>query len=211
MEERVCNDKSECTLLCMIHFLYTCFGCEEPNCRTVFFVRNLWANYVMLEMKELMYSRDELFMRSFENNTLVEAMINNSPLLFIHHSLYLISMMTLSIGNIFRATGHLCGEFTGHWWIPRTKASDAELWCFILVSARINGWVNNREAGDLRRHRAHYGVIVMQTLCILYQWPSWNNHCQRISYFNLGCAFILIFKCWRMVWNYHIWILVVID
>ena len=23
-----------------------------------------------------------------------------------------------------------CGEFTGHRWIPRTKASDAELWCF---------------------------------------------------------------------------------
>ena len=26
---------------------------------------------------------------------------------------------------------------------------------------RINGWVNNREAGDLRRYRAHYDVIVM--------------------------------------------------
>ena len=32
---------------------------------------------------------------------------------------------------------------------------------FYLISAWINGWVNNREAGDLRRHRAHYGVIVM--------------------------------------------------
>ena len=27
--------------------------------------------------------------------------------------------------KIFRVTGHLCGEFTGHWWIPLTKASDA--------------------------------------------------------------------------------------
>ena len=26
----------------------------------------------------------------------------------------------------------------------------------------INGWVNIREAGDLRRHRAHYDVIVMK-------------------------------------------------
>ena len=34
-------------------------------------------------------------------------------------------------GNIFRATGHLCGEFTGHRWISHTKASDAELWCFL--------------------------------------------------------------------------------
>ena len=40
------------------------------------------------------------------------------------------SMMTSSNGNIFRITGPLCGEFTGHRWIPQTKASDAELWCF---------------------------------------------------------------------------------
>ena len=29
----------------------------------------------------------------------------------------------------------------------------------------LNGWVNNREAGDLRRHRPHYGVTVMCCLC----------------------------------------------
>ena len=40
-------------------------------------------------------------------------------------------MMTSSNGNIFPVTGLLCGEFTGHQWIPRTKASDAELWCFL--------------------------------------------------------------------------------
>ena len=27
--------------------------------------------------------------------------------------------------HIFRVTDHLCGEFTGHRWIPHTKASDA--------------------------------------------------------------------------------------
>ena len=32
---------------------------------------------------------------------------------------------------------------------------------FTLICARISGWVNNREAGDLRPNRAHYGVIVM--------------------------------------------------
>ena len=42
-----------------------------------------------------------------------------------------ISMMTSSNGNIFRVTGHLCREFTGGRWIPRTKASGAELWCFL--------------------------------------------------------------------------------
>ena len=40
-------------------------------------------------------------------------------------------MMTSANGNIFRVTGHLCGEYTGPRWMPRTKASDAELWCFL--------------------------------------------------------------------------------
>ena len=46
-------------------------------------------------------------------------------------------------------------------WIPLTKASDAELWCFSLIYVWINGWVNNREAGDLRRYRVHCDVSVM--------------------------------------------------
>ena len=32
---------------------------------------------------------------------------------------------------------------------------------FSLICAWTNAWVNNREAGDLRRHRAHYDVIVV--------------------------------------------------
>ena len=32
---------------------------------------------------------------------------------------------------------------------------------FSLICVWRNGWVNNREAGDLRRYRAHYDVIVM--------------------------------------------------
>ena len=50
-------------------------------------------------------------------------------------------------------------------------------WCralmFSLICAWINGWVNNREAGDLKRHRAHYGVTVMrssQSLTWLQVW-----------------------------------------
>ena len=55
---------------------------------------------------------------------------------------------------------HLCGEFTGHRWIPRSQWRGALM--FSLICVWINGWVNNREAGDLRRHRAHYGVIVIE-------------------------------------------------
>ena len=32
---------------------------------------------------------------------------------------------------------------------------------FSLICTWINGWINNREAGDLRRHRAHYDATVM--------------------------------------------------
>ena len=32
---------------------------------------------------------------------------------------------------------------------------------FSSIWAQINGWVNNGEAGDVRRHRAHYDVTVM--------------------------------------------------
>ena len=87
------------------------------------------------------------------------------------HNIVHIFMMTSSNGNIFRVTGHLCGEFTGPRWIPRTKASDAELWCF-FICVWINGWVNNREAGDLRRYRAHCDVTVM---CSPAADRQWNN------------------------------------
>ena len=43
-------------------------------------------------------------------------------------------MMTSSNGNIFHVTGPLCGKFTGHRWIPRTKVSNPELWCFLWAA-----------------------------------------------------------------------------
>ena len=60
----------------------------------------------------------------------------------------------------FRVTGLLCGEFTGHRWIP-CKGQWRGVLMLSLICAWINGLVNNRDAGDLWRHRAHYDVIVM--------------------------------------------------
>ena len=74
------------------------------------------------------------------------------------------AMMTSSNGSIFRVTNPLCGKFTGHRWIPHTKASDVELWFFFLICAWINGWENIREAGDLRRHHPHYDATVMAVI-----------------------------------------------
>ena len=65
-----------------------------------------------------------------------------------------IIMTTSSSGNIFRVTGHLCGEFTSEF--PHKRQ-----WRGALMFSLICVWVNNHEAGDLRSYRAHYDVIVM--------------------------------------------------
>ena len=85
-----------------------------------------------------------------------------------HHLQRRYTMTSLN-GNIFRVTGHLCGEFTGPRWIPRTKASDAELWLFFFMCTPINSSVNNGEDGDLRRHRTHYGVTIMNELILIHE------------------------------------------
>ena len=67
-------------------------------------------------------------------------------------------IMTLSNGNLFCVTGHLCGEFTAHRWIPCTKVSDAELWFFFYL--RLNkqlskqwwGWWFETPSCPLSRH-----------------------------------------------------------
>ena len=63
---------------------------------------------------------------------------------------YQFRMMTSSNGNIFRVTGHLCGEFTCPRWIPHTKPSDAELWCFLWSAPEYTA---------MKCHRAHHDVI----------------------------------------------------
>ena len=45
-------------------------------------------------------------------------------------------------------------------WIPHTKPVTRSFDVFFDLRLN-NGWVNNREAGDLRRHHGHYDVIVM--------------------------------------------------
>ena len=54
---------------------------------------------------------------------------------------------------------------------------------FSLICAWINGWINNRGAGDLRRHRAHYYAIAM-TNSYLY-WPHYG-HTATTIWANIG-------------------------
>ena len=105
-------------------------------------------------------------------------------------------MMTSSNGNIFRVTGHLCGK--GQW---------RGALMFTLICARINGWVNNREAGDLRRYRTHYDVIVMNWVLSLelsrYIWELvghfWWRHLVNRNYTKSLIAKLT----WKMAFQYN--------
>ena len=89
------------------------------------------------------------------------------------HERYPVSMMTSSNGNIFRVTGHCAGIHRSPVNSPYKGQWRGAL-VFSLICTRINGWVNNREASDLRRHRAHYDVIVRSRPgCML--WLHWRK------------------------------------
>ena len=59
------------------------------------------------------------------------------------------ALLALCTGNL-----SVTGEFPSQ--RPVTQSFDVSFIC-----AWTNDSVNNRDAGDLRRHRAHYNVIVM--------------------------------------------------
>ena len=103
-------------------------------------------------------------------------------------------MMTSSNGNTFRVTGPLCvcvgGGGGGEIHQSPVNSPHTDQWCralmFSLICDWIKGWVSNREAGDLKRHRAHYGVVVMDTpydslrpifmSCIWFPVPQSKSH-----------------------------------
>ena len=70
---------------------------------------------------------------------------------------------------------------------------------FTLICARINSWVNNGEAGDLRRHPGHYDVIVMSpqisTLGFIFLFLSFLSptvsSCFSFIIFSF-CSFFLL-------------------
>ena len=53
---------------------------------------------------------------------------------------------------------------------------------FSLICVCINGWVNNRQAGDLRRHRGHYDVTVME---IYFPWNILRYYKQIMIWWRL--------------------------
>ena len=99
-------------------------------------------------------------------------------------------MMTSSNGNIFRFTSPLCGEFTGHWWIHLKRPA---MWGFdVFFDLRLHKPLSKGNAGDFRRHHAHYDVNVMRLirslkaknhpfLSIIWKWCFLDKY-MRVEY-----------------------------
>ena len=101
-------------------------------------------------------------------------------------SIFPVFMMTSSNGNMFRVTGFCAGNSPmtmGN--SPATVNSPhTDQWrgalMFSLICAWTNGWVNNQDADDLRRHRAHYDVTVMWCRIVI----QWSGQPWDLSAFN---------------------------
>ena len=93
--------------------------------------------------------------------------------------------MTSSNGNIFPVTGPLCGEFTpvtGEFPSQRPVTRSSDVYFDMCLNKR---WVNNRGVGDLRHHRTHYVVIVMQISNTLFRHqPQMNIQYVDISFYS---------------------------
>ena len=101
--------------------------------------------------------------------------------------------------TFFRITGLLCREFAGHRWIPRTKASDSELWCFISSApeSTVEQTMETPVIWD-----AHYDVTIMS--------DSYRDFVYNLSFplsyntFHLGTADALYCTITDLKWIYFI-------
>ena len=90
--------------------------------------------------------------------------------------------MTSSKRNIFRVTGHLCGEFTGDQWIPRTKASGAGLWSFLWSAPE---WTLSKQSWGWRFETSsplcHRNVNLEKSVSYISKFNTLCSWCGQIA------------------------------
>ena len=67
-------------------------------------------------------------------------------------------------------------------WIPCTQRPVTRNIMFSLICAWINCWVNNYEAGDLRRHRVRYDAIVFSILIYNISYDEMSHLMIRLAF-----------------------------
>ena len=87
-------------------------------------------------------------------------------------------MMKSSNGNIFRVTGPLCGEFTGHRWIPLTQrpvTQSFEVFFDLRLNKRLNkqsqGWWFEMPPRPLWRHYNAEADLILE---YDFKWGIWE-------------------------------------
>ena len=118
------------------------------------------------------------------NNNIWEILLYSPPFVVLtYHDDVISALLAICAGN-----SPVPGEFPAQ--RPLTPNFDVSLICarkyfpaqrpltpnfdVSLICARKYCKLNNREAGDLRRHRTHYGVIVMKAYSALkLVWHGW--------------------------------------
>ena len=118
--------------------------------------------------------------------------------------------MTSSNGYIFRVTGPLWWKFTGEF---PSKGQWRGALMFSLICVWTSGWVNNRGAGDLRRHRDHCDVTVMEAMIIIKTQGGTNqnsttNKLRLVQHFDFQLQIYKDYGENRQTWHklaYLIW------
>ena len=119
-----------------------------------------------------------------------------------HQMEILSALLALCEGNPF-----VTGGFPSQW------ASDAELWCFLWSTPEKRA--HNPEAGDSRRHHAHYDVTAMNSHISAVHWDMlpyplktknlyfnkhdrlyWSHLCLDNT-FNVTFYVVLLFPWWQ--------------
>ena len=123
------------------------------------------ANYYREGVVSIWPSLDSCWSAPYEIETKIDGISNKRPndygckekkRLFLWKI-----MMTSSNRNIFRALlTLLCGNSPVTGEFPHIGQWRGAM-MFSLIGAQANGWVNNRDTGDLIRHSRHYDVTVM--------------------------------------------------
>ena len=97
------------------------------------------------------------------------------------HLLHLYFLFTSWNGNMFRVTGFCAGNSPVTAGIHRSPVNSphTDQWrgalMFSLICAWTSGWVNNQDAGDLRRNCAHYdGTVMWCRIVIQWSGQPWN-------------------------------------
>ena len=96
------------------------------------------------------------------------------------------AMMTSSKGNIFRVTGHLCGEFTGPGEFPtqRPVTRNFDVYFDLRPNKRLSkqlwGWWFETQSRPIWCHRNALWICVMRGMALKPLAPGWLIFCNPL-------------------------------